>query len=283
MHVQHLATTATLLALTPVVIIAQNTTTSLDIPLNFNCSTFSGPDRGQAIRNYTAPYNQTLRVSRAVTCPDNASSTDSNCVLNARGSVNVTATSNATDIPDAQLLHATLLQALRLSGASNTLLNNFETAVWKRAFNSSNNRFQVAPGSAGYIGFTPNMTCYDGVVNTPDSCSTSDEGIKNVKERFENRPLQVCVPILDKRRSGKGSSTRVAGTVELVTISKEEAGKEEMSRNPADSYTATNDAPRPAPSNWQPGDGVGGSGNVEMQWMSLCFGLLMAIWMVGVM
>ncbi|KAH7392141.1 hypothetical protein DE146DRAFT_757882 [Phaeosphaeria sp. MPI-PUGE-AT-0046c] len=285
MHVQHSATIITLLALTPVVIVAQNSTNAPDIPLNFNCSTFSAPGGGRGIRNYTGSYNQTLRVSAAVICPDGAKESDSRCSVQAGGSLNVTATSNATDIPDAQRLHAMLEQALRLEGASNTYLNNyFETAMWKYGFNETGKSYRVAPGKAGYLGFKPNMTCFDGVVSTNSSCGTSDDqGIKNVRDKFENRALQICVPTKQRTGSGKRQRSKLAGQLELVTISKEEAETEDMRTNPAYGASRYTNAISPSTTS-PPGTVIGASGrNSEAHWWSLGVGLVVAGWMVGVM
>lgn len=281
MHIHSPTTIITFLALAPAVTFAQNATTPPSIPLNFNCSIFSAPS-GREFRNYTQLSNTTMRVSRADVCPSDANPERlRSCRVTASGTVNVTATTNATDIPDARVLHAMLHQALKLGGASTSFLSDFRTSVSKLSFNQSGSSFSIPAGAAGYVGFTPNMTCYEGVVSTNDTCSTSDEGIRNVKDNFEGRALQICVPRMFTEGPRKSRRTRVAGTAKLVQVSEEEANREEMKINPANNSSKTDDDDNPTQPAQTPSVGVGGGGSVEMRWASLSIAVVLAVGMVG--
>jgi hypothetical protein len=281
MHMHH-PTTIILLALAPVVTLAQNATIPLSIPLNFNCSTFSAPSGRQSILKYTQLSNTTLRVSRADICPSDADAErQRSCRVVAGGTVNVTATTNATDIPDARVLHTMLRQALKLGGASSRLLDDFPASVSELGFNQTGMSMPIRPGTAGYIGFTPNMTCYEGVVSTNSSCSTSDEGTRNVKDNFEGRALQICVPRTFNEGPRKRLRTRVLGKVEVVEVSVEEANREEMKINPADNDSRPENHYNPGPPTEKPGVVVGEGGSVEIQWASLSTAVVLAVGMVG--
>lgn len=121
-------------------------------------------------------------------------------------------------------------------------------------------------------------------MSTPDSCDSSDQGIWNVKEKFENRPLKICVPVQFKTGPAKRRRTRLWGNTALVEISEQEARREDMQRNPAaqessaDDYEDEDDQTRPMPS---ASVLSGGSGRVDVRW-SVWVGVGVAVWMVGV-
>lgn len=175
-----------------------------------------------------------------------------------------------------------LAQYINSSDASTT----FSIFLKNQRFNASGTPTRVPPGKAAYVGFTANMTCYDGVVSTPDSCDSSDQGIRHVKERFEKRPLRICVPVQLKTGPAKRRRTRIRGNTALVEVSEQEAKREDMQRNPAaqessaDDYEDEDDQTVPRPSASVLPDG---SATVEGGWVSLWVGVGVAVWMVGVM
>jgi hypothetical protein len=216
------------LALTPTVF-AQDSSNSSNVALNFNCSSFNPGQDGAARLNYTVAANQTIRVSRAFNCP--ASDGDRACAISPSGRLNVNYTTNATDISDPNALHAMLYKAIESEGATTTELSRFDRTRNTLSFNGTGQPVFSEAGTWAYIGFRPNMTCYEGIVSTDDLCAQVDDSVRNVKSRFEQRALTICVPTLHQR-TGKASSTRLAGVTEVVVISEEEAKKPEMRRNP---------------------------------------------------
>lgn len=280
MQILSRTTIFTLLALAPVRTAAQNATTD---PLNFNCSTFSPPSGRESLLNYTGLSNTTLRVSRADVCPQDADQErQRSCRVSSSGTINVTITANATDIPDPRILHAMLLQALRNEGKSRSFLDDFRTSISDMSFNRSGITFPIRPGTAGYVGFSPNMTCYDGVVSTNSSCSaSSDEGIRNVKDKFEGRALQICVPRTYREGPAKRRKTKVEGEPRLVEVSVEEANREEMKVNPANNSSRPEEHYQAGPASPTGSVGLGGVGSVRMESVSLGLGVLVAVGMVG--
>jgi hypothetical protein len=272
-----------LLALTPSVS-AQISTNSSTVPLNFNCSSFNPGQNGAARQNYTMLSNSTFRVSRAVVCSPTASDRDPTCTISSSGRLRINATSNATDIPDPNALHSMLYDALKSGGASTPELSRFNKYNDHLSFNGTGQTHRVEPGTAAYIGFKPNMTCYEGVVSTNESCHHVDEGVRNVKERFEGRALRICVPNV-YRRTGKATSTRLGGMVETVEVSEEVARTDDMKRNPAQTSESDDDdededergSPRPRPS----GTVLGGSGRVQGTGWSVVLEVLGVVGMVG--
>jgi hypothetical protein len=270
----------TLLALTPDLVSAQNSTNSPNVTLNFNCSSFNISQDGAARLNYTVLSDQTQRVSRAVVCASTATEADYGCKLSASGRLSINATSNATDIADANILHSMLYAALESRGASATDLSRFDKHRDYIGINGTGQVFTAKPGTAAYIGFRPNMTCHEGVVFTNDSCNRVDEGVRNVKERFEGRSLSICVPTQYRRLPGKSASNRLVGTLELVEITEEEARSDDMKRNPA--QTGGDDAEDDDESGGatQTRPVVGGGGRVGACWTSAVLGGLVAVYMV---
>jgi hypothetical protein len=274
----------TLLALTPNLVLAQESTNSPNVTLNFNCSSLNIGQNGAACLNYTVLSDQTLRVSRAVVCAPTATEGDKNCTVSASDRLSINATSNATDIADANVLHSMLYAALKSRGASSTQLSRFDKHRDQISFNGTGQILDVQPGTAAYIGFRANMTCYEGVVFTDDSCDRVNEGVRNVKERFEGRALSICVPTQYRRVPGKHSSNRLAGRVELVEVTEEEARSDEMKRNPAQTGSGDDedDDERESGSVRPSGTGrtVGRGGRVEVCWTSAVMGALVAVCIV---
>jgi hypothetical protein len=264
------------LALTPTVF-AQDSFNSSNVALNFNCSSFNPAQNGGARLNYTVAANQTLRVSRAFDCPPSSDS-DRACAFTPRGRLNVNYTTNATDISDPNILHAMLYKARKSEGATTTELSRFDRNRNTLSFNGTGQPRYAEQGTSAYIGFRPNMTCYEGIVSTDDSCKELDDGVRNVKSQFEQRALTICVPMLDQR-TGKPSSTRLVGTTEVVEISAEEAKKPEMSRNPAylegdeDDEDDDHSVSVPRPSNAVI---IGRGGRVEVRGLSVVLGFVAA-------
>jgi hypothetical protein len=181
-----------------------------------------------------------------------------------------------------------LYQYINASGARNAVLDDFETSYVNAQFNNTSTNKKVPPGKAAYVAFTPNMTCYAGVVSTSNTCDTSDQGVKNVKERFEGRSLRICVPTKYTSGPAKRRRNKVQGRTALVEISEEEANKEDMKTNPALQSSSDDDeddekegsaTPLPSGSVVLPG----GSGRVEVRWTSGTVGAIVAVWMVGFM
>jgi hypothetical protein len=273
------------LALMLNLVFAQASTNSPNVTLNFNCSSFNVGSDGATRLNYTVLSNQTHRVSRAVVCSPNAGESGVSCTMTASGRLSINATSNATDIPDANLLQLMLYKALKSRGASSTELSRFDRRRDRVVFNGTGQVRTAQFGTPAYIGFRPNMTCHEGVVSTDDSCDGTDEGVKNVKERFEGRALSICVPTQYRRVAGKHNTIRVAGTLELVEITEEEARSEDMKRNPAQTESSDDEdededdreSGHARPSSTSV---VGRSGIVGICWTSMLMGAFVAIGMI---
>lgn len=86
-------------------------------------------------------------------------------------------------------------------------------------------RFYVPDGGTAYLGFTAELNCFSGVIQTAEDCASDDAGIARVRERFHGKGLKVCVPL---RSSTWKSARKTVGTLALVNVTEEEAGRREM-------------------------------------------------------
>lgn len=207
-------------------IAAQNNS---NVDYNFNCSSltpgFSSNGQDVELFNYTAPSATTHRVSIGVFCPSN----NATCNITASGRINVNATTNLTEITNMAALYPMLKRSLEAAGYRFDS-SRIRTSLKDWVFQNTNKVFSIPPGQAGYVGFTPEMRCYDGTVVALPKCVTSnDESARRTADAFHGRAISICVPTLIRQRK----RSRVRGELATVTISREQAESEAMDSNPA--------------------------------------------------
>ncbi|OAL43533.1 hypothetical protein IQ07DRAFT_593081 [Pyrenochaeta sp. DS3sAY3a] len=202
-------------------IAAQNNS---NVDYNFICSSFVPKDPERY--NYTLPSATTHRVSTGVFCP----STNDTCWITASGRINVNATTNLTEITNTTALYSMLKGTLEGTGYRHDAAR-LRMSLTDWVFQGTSKVFPVSPGQAGYVGFTPEMRCYDGILAgmTPDCRATNEESVRRTADTFDRRAIRICVPTLVKQ----GKLSRVKGELATVTISREQAESEDMDSNPA--------------------------------------------------
>lgn len=238
MRINILSAIGLLIALIPS-IFAQNGT--LNTPLNFNCSSLSSPHLvSNASINASSTEGQlTVRVSRAVICPQDARDKDPRCAVTASGSVNVSSITNATNIGNTSVLYSMVYRAFQSIGANSTELGNLTTNLERKDFSGTGKTLYVQPGQAAYMGFYPEYRCIEGIVETNEQCESIDEGLRRVSSQYSGKGIHICVPVKEARRKGSGKPSKrkttvyAAGHIQLVNISVDEAKKEGMEFNPA--------------------------------------------------
>ncbi|KAH7082419.1 hypothetical protein FB567DRAFT_106287 [Paraphoma chrysanthemicola] len=221
----------------PTLTTAQNASTPLNTPLNFNCTSLRpiNPDTNPLTLNYTTFANTTLRVSKATTCPPGAASNDERCFLSPRGHLSVNATTNLTTIPDATLLASTVRSFLTSLGATDAELQRIDLSVRNTDFNTTGPRTKLDAGTSAYLAFRPRMTCFDGIFTSPSTCSDLDASARTVAEQFEGQAVRICIPDVVPARTRKPRrSAYLSGLVEVVSVSEDVVGREDMRINPAD-------------------------------------------------
>lgn len=209
--------------------LAQNNTTTTK--QDFSCTTlnptFTSDNRAQNW-NYTILSNTTSRVTAARICE-----TQDTCVIQTGYNTieNVEPTTNLSSISKPAALKRVIHRVLDASGIN-------EVEEWPIRFSSetyainethpdnAKSPYSIKRGEAGYVAFTPQMDCYNGILATLPNCEAGDDA-RRTAEQFNGTAIQICVPRVLRLRSGKNRSRytefRPVGIAKVAKITPGEA------------------------------------------------------------